>query len=68
MDYTMNEFAQHHANLVVNRLFDDETETEYEIVGHIGPDHYAHADNLAKVGYDKLIRVTSPEDAPICVI
>lgn len=54
LDNDVAEFVDHHASLVVSRMVDDETDAEYEIIGHVGPDHYAHADNYAKIAYDRL--------------
>lgn len=50
----IKEFIQHHLNIGVERMFDEKTGSEYEIVGSSGADHYAHADNYSKIGYDKI--------------
>jgi hypothetical protein len=55
LDPTTNEFIDHHANIVIQFMADSKTGQVYEIVGNTGPDHYAHADNYAKIGFDSIV-------------
>lgn len=57
LDPDMEEFVQHHANLVIQMYADEKTGDLYEVVGKTGPDHYAHADNYSKIGFDFLVNV-----------
>jgi len=54
LDSNIEEFIKHHASLAIERYVDEKTDSLYEVVGHTGPDHYAHAGNYAKIGFDKL--------------
>jgi hypothetical protein len=65
IDPEVESFIQHHANLVFERYVDENSEQEYEVVGHSGPDHYGHADNYAKIGFDKLCNVYRKTSAGI---
>ena len=55
IDPNIEEFIVHHAALVVERYEDEDTGSLYEIIGATGDDHYAHADNYSKIGFDKLV-------------
>jgi len=54
IDPTVEEFIQHHANLAIETYVDEKTESLYQVVGHTGPDHLAHADLYAKIGFERL--------------
>lgn len=47
-------FVDHICALAVERIEDPTTGAEYEVVGKIGPDHFAHAYNYARIGYDRM--------------
>jgi hypothetical protein len=53
-DPVVNTFIDHHANLVFETYEDEKTGSPYEVVGSKGPDHFAHADNYARIGFDRL--------------
>ena len=55
LDPDVEEFIQHHTNIAI-QMMQDENGNLYEIVGKTGPDHYAHADNYAKIGFDKIVK------------
>lgn len=55
LDPQIEEFIVHHAALVVERYEDEDTGALYEVIGATGDDHYAHADNYAKIGFDRLV-------------
>lgn len=48
-------FIQHHTNIAVVKMVDEKTAQIFEIVGRTGPDHFAHADVYAKIGFDSLV-------------
>jgi hypothetical protein len=51
----VNEFIDHHVNIAVQIMADEKTGQLYEVVGKTGEDHYAHADNYSKIGFDFLV-------------
>jgi hypothetical protein len=57
IDPDVSEFIDHHANLAVEKYEDEKTSQIYEVVGHIGPDHYSHADNYAKIGFERMVNI-----------
>jgi len=59
LDPVVEEFIQQHANIVIQFMADSRTGQVYEIVGATGPDHFAHADNYAKIGFDYLVNTES---------
>lgn len=54
LDPDIEEYISHNANLTVMRMEDARSGEEYEVVGKTGPDHYAHAANYAKLGWDRI--------------
>lgn len=60
IDEDIKEFVAHHLNVGVQKMFDPETGVEYEVVGSSGADHYAHADNYSKIGFDKINSKLNP--------
>jgi hypothetical protein len=65
LDPSIEEFVQHHANLVIEKYEDEATGSIYEVIGKTGPDHYAHADNYSKIGFDKLVNVDRESSAGV---
>jgi hypothetical protein len=55
LDPMVETFIEHHSNLVIERYEDETTGAIVEEVGKIGPDHLAHADVYAKIGFDKMV-------------
>lgn len=55
LDPEIEEFVQHHANLVIEKYEDENTMAIYEVIGKTGPDHFAHSDLYSKIGFEKLV-------------
>ena len=55
LDPEVDEFITHHAALVIQKMADEKTGEVFEIVGHTGADHFAHADNYSKVGFEYFV-------------
>jgi len=49
----------------IEDFVDDKTGALYEVVGKTGQDHYAHADNYAKIGFDKLYNIYKTTSAGV---
>lgn len=64
IDMVVEEFIKHHANLAIERYQDEKTEAIFEVIGHTGPDHLAHADNYAKIGFDKFVNTLQEGSSP----
>lgn len=54
-------FVDHIHSLASTSYYDEENDRVVIIVGHIGPDHFAHAFTYARVGYEKL-KINSPRE------
>lgn len=54
VDNEIEEFIVHHLNVGIEKMFDEKTGVQYEVVGKSGEDHYAHADNYSRIGYDHI--------------
>ena len=63
LDPMVELFIQHHVALVFQKMVDNKTGQIFEIVGHIGPDHFGHADNYAKIGFDKMVNTLKESSA-----
>ena len=66
LDPTIEEFVQHHANLVIEKYEDEQTGAIYEVIGKTGADHMAHSTNYALIGFEKLVNIE--HDASVGVI
>jgi len=51
---TMWYFVDHIHSLAATHYYDEESDRIVQIVGHIGPDHLAHAYTLARIGYERI--------------
>jgi len=51
---TMNTFKRHMMALASSYQMDEKTGKVRQIVGHIGPDHFAHALTYSRIGYERL--------------
>jgi len=58
---TMWTFVEHIHALASNHYYDDEHDKIVQIVGHIGPDHFAHAYTLARIGYEWIKNRKKPQ-------
>lgn len=65
LDNNIEEFIKHHASLAIERYQDEKTEAIYEIVGHVGPDHFAQADNYARIGFEKIFNTYRESSAGV---
>lgn len=63
LDPTIEEFIQHHANLVIEKYEDELTGAIYEVIGKTGADHFSHSTNYAKVGFDRLVNTEKESSA-----
>jgi hypothetical protein len=54
IDPLITQFVNHVCALGVEQREDALTGAVFEVVGRVGPDHFAHALNYAKIGYDHI--------------
>lgn len=60
--YTMQLFKEHIMSLASSFRMNERTGAVFVIVGHTGPDHFAHALNYAKVGYRRIKDGKNPRE------
>ena len=51
---TMKLFVEHVNSLASTHYYDEKKDKIVNIVGHVGPDHFAHAYTYARIGYEKI--------------
>ena len=66
LDPIIEEFIQHHANLVIEKYEDENTGAIYEVIGKTGPEHLAHASLYSRIGFNRL--VNTERDSNVGVI
>jgi len=54
IDDTVQEFIQHHLNVGIETLVDEDTGIDYQVVGESGESHLLHSDNYSKIGFDEI--------------